>query len=101
MIALLKMCEDKEKFPRYLPETVKVAHKTGSVDDARTDAGILFFPGGPVALCVLTAENQDHSWLIDNAGNLFCARVARAVHDYYRAKHERPGAADKVDTKRK
>jgi beta-lactamase class A len=99
MIALLETCEDKEKFPRFLPESVKVAHKTGSVDDARTDAGILFLPSGPVALCVLTAENEDHSWLIDNAGNLFCARVAKTVHDYFAAKH--PSVADKPETKRK
>jgi beta-lactamase class A len=101
MIALLETCEDKEKFPRFLPESVKVAHKTGSVDDARTDAGILFLPSGPVALCVLTAENEDHSWLIDNAGNLFCARVAKIVHDYFAAKHGRPSIADKPETKRK
>jgi beta-lactamase class A len=83
MLDLLAHCEDHEKFPRLLPESVKVAHKTGSLSDTRTDAGILSFPGGPVALCVLTRDNQDHRWVVDNEGNLFCARIAKEVHDYF------------------
>lgn len=86
MLEHLKKCDDKEKFPRFLPSKTVVAHKTGSVSDARTDAGILYTPGGPVALCVLTDENADKSWQIDNAGNLLCARVAREVHDHFAAR---------------
>jgi hypothetical protein len=63
-----------------------VAHKTGSVSDARTDAGILYLKRGPVAVCVLTAENVDKSWTPDNAGNLLCARVAKAVTEYFQPK---------------
>jgi beta-lactamase class A len=80
---LLK-CDDKEKFPRLLPKDVKIRHKTGSVSNARTDAGILEFPGGPVALVVLTNENEDQSWTAENAGNRLCAEVAKAVVDHFR-----------------
>jgi beta-lactamase class A len=83
MLEHLKKCEDKDKFPRFLPSKTVVAHKTGSLDAVRTDAGILYLAGGPVALCVLTAENEDKSWRADNAGNLLCATVAKAVNDYY------------------
>jgi beta-lactamase class A len=96
MIALLKKCEDREKFPRFLPENVTVAHKTGSVNDARTDAGILYLSGGPVALCVLTAENADNRWVVDNAGNLFCANVAREVYDYFQAKGANKSAKERT-----
>src|SRR5262249_34342277 len=65
MLDLLRTCEDNAKFPRFLPEGIRVAHKTGSVSDARTDAGILYLPSGPVAVCVLTAENQDKRWVLD------------------------------------
>ena len=82
----LLACDDKEKFPRFLPAGVKAFHKTGSVSDARTDAGILEFPGGPVAICVLTATNDDKRWTADNAGNRLCADVAKAVHAYYAKK---------------
>jgi hypothetical protein len=56
------------------------------VSDARTDAGILVTPAGPVAVCVLTNENEDKSWKPDNAGNLLCARVAKEVYDAYGAR---------------
>ncbi|HZT81615.1 MAG TPA: serine hydrolase [Gemmataceae bacterium] len=79
----LKKCDDKDKFTRLLPPGTVVAHKTGQVSDARTDAGILYLPGGPVALCVLTCDNADRAWRPDNAGNVFCAKVAREVYEYF------------------
>jgi beta-lactamase class A len=85
MLDHMKKCDDKDKFTRFLPAGTVVAHKTGSVSEARTDAGILYFKGGPVALCVLTAENQDRVWRRDNAGNLFCAQVAKEVHAHFAA----------------
>jgi beta-lactamase class A len=85
MVKHLKKCEDKDKFTRFLPAGTVVAHKTGSVDDIRTDAGILYLKSGPVALCVLTAGNADRSWRQDNAGNVMCARVAKAVYEHFTA----------------
>lgn len=76
-------CDDADKFPRFLPAGTKVAFKTGSVDAARTAAGIIECPGGPVAICVLTDQNEDRRWVADNAGNKLCADVARAVFDHY------------------
>lgn len=86
MLDHLKKCDDKDKFPRFLPSTVTVAHKTGSVNNSRTDAGILYFKEGPVALCVLTDENEDKTWKQDNAGNRLCAEVAKTVHEHYSKK---------------
>jgi beta-lactamase class A len=86
MIEHLKKCEDKDCFPRFLPAKVTVAHKTGSVTGVRTDAGILYTPSGPIALCVLTENNEDKSWRPDNAGNVLCARVAQEVVQYFDAK---------------
>jgi len=83
MLEHMKKCDDKDKFSRFLPKGVTVAHKTGSVSNARTDAGILYFKNGPVALCVLTNENEDKSWTPDNAGNKLCADVARVVVEYF------------------
>ncbi len=79
MLAHLKTCDDKYKFRRFLPDDAVLAYKTGSVDAVRTAAGILYTPDGPVALCVLTADNADHRWTRDNAGDLLCAEIAREV----------------------
>jgi beta-lactamase class A len=83
MIGHLKKCDDKEKFKRFLPEKTEVAHKTGTTSEVRTDAGIIYLPGGPVAVCVLTADNEDKSWRSDNAGNVLCGKVAKEVYDYF------------------
>lgn len=83
MLEHLKKCNDQDKFTRFLPAKTVVAHKTGSVADIRTDAGILYLPSGPVALCVLTEKNEDKSWRPDNPGNLLCAKVAKEVYDYF------------------
>jgi beta-lactamase class A len=86
MLAHLRACDDKDKFPRFLPAGTKVAFKTGSLEEVRTAAGIIDCGAGPVALCVLSEDNKDHRWVTDNAGNRLCAEVARAVFDYFRAK---------------
>lgn len=91
MIEHLRACDDRDKFPRFLPPGTKLAFKTGSVEEVRTAAGLLETPAGPVALCVLTAGNQDRRWVPDNAGNLLCAEVAREVFDYY--KRDDPAAS--------
>jgi serine-type D-Ala-D-Ala carboxypeptidase (penicillin-binding protein 5/6) len=88
MHAHLLACDDKLKFPKLLPAGTKVAHKTGSVDSSRTDAGIIYTPAGPIALCVLTNDNKDKSWTDKNAGDLLCARIAREVYDHFNAKKD-------------
>ena len=49
IIATLRLAQDTERMTRYLVDTpgVSVAHKPGAVDNAKTDAGIMFFKGGP------------------------------------------------------
>ena len=84
ILTFLKLTEDKKKFRRYLPSSVTLAHKTGSVSRARTDAGILYLNKTAVILCVLTAKNKDRSWGNRNAGDLLCAKVAKVVYDHFR-----------------
>jgi beta-lactamase class A len=83
MVGHLKKCEDATKLKRLLPEKIEVAHKSGSVNDVKTDAGILYLPTGPVAVCVLTAKNADKSYKSDNAANVLIGRIAREVHDHF------------------
>jgi beta-lactamase class A len=83
MLGHMKKCDDKLKLKRFLPEGIELAHKSGTVSDARTDAGILYLPSGPVAICVLTAKNEDRSFKDDNAGNILIGRVAQQVVEHY------------------
>jgi len=79
----LAACDDKQKFGKLLPASSKLFHKTGSVAAVRTDAGLLETPAGTLALVVLTNNNKDTSWGDTNAGDLLCARVARAAFDHF------------------
>ena len=83
MIDHLLSCQDETRFPRFLPSGTKIAHKTGAVSRVRCDAGIIYSPSGPIALCVLTSENEDQRWVDDNAANRLCARVAKIVYDHF------------------
>jgi D-alanyl-D-alanine carboxypeptidase (penicillin-binding protein 5/6)/beta-lactamase class A len=83
MLGHLKACDDKQKMTRFLPAGTVVAHKTGSVNASKTDAGIIYTKSGPVALCVLTDENDDRRWVADNAAQVLIGKVAREVYDHF------------------
>lgn len=83
MLEHLKACQERDKFPRFLPPGTVVAFKGGSVNDARTAAGLIESPSGAIAVCVLTTENEDRQWTPENAGEVLCARVAREAFDYF------------------
>jgi D-alanyl-D-alanine carboxypeptidase (penicillin-binding protein 5/6) len=93
MMDNLYACDDKLKVPRLLPPGTKVAHKTGSVDSSRTDAGIIDTPSGPIAYCILTDKNQDRRWTDDNEGDKFCAEIGAAIYKYFNPKSKAPAAA--------
>jgi beta-lactamase class A len=86
MLDHMRQCDDKVKMRRFLPKGTKVAYKTGSVDAARTEAGIIETPGGPVALCVMTSDNEDQRWVRDNAGDRLCAEAAREVYRHFKTR---------------
>ena len=91
MLEHLLHCEDESKLMRFLPDETKVAHKGGAVSRVRCDAGIVFAPTGPFALCVLTSNNEDRSWTRNNAGNRFCAEVTRVVYRHFAGGATTPG----------
>lgn len=83
MLKHLRAAEDPHKLRRFLPPGTKVAVKTGDLDATKTAAGLIECGRGPVAVCVLTTENEDKRWVTDNAGNRLCAEVAQAVFNHF------------------
>jgi beta-lactamase class A len=80
MVEILKKQVYEEGIPRHLADDVVVAHKTGGLDAARHDCGIVYAADRDYALCILTRENTDQSWRIDNQAQLLIADLARMVH---------------------
>jgi beta-lactamase class A len=82
-VAMLRDNQDGTKLVRWLPETVTAAHKTGEVDQARNDCGIIYGPDAPVAICAMTRENRDTTYAVDNPAHLLIARIGREVFHHY------------------
>lgn len=83
MLGHLYACEDRQKLARFLPEGTRLAHKSGSVNDVRCEAGIIDSSSGPIAVCVLTADNADQSWGKENAAEILCGKIAAAACSYF------------------
>jgi beta-lactamase class A len=74
----------RSAIPRYLDGTTgatgdSIANKTGSLDAVRNDVGAVSTKSGMMILSIFTYENADHSWGVEQEGELTCAKVARAI----------------------
>ena len=77
MLWILRHNADNSKLARF-NYNVRLAHKSGDVDQARTDCGVFFLPARVVA-CVLTKENEDRRYWDESEGNAVIARLCEAV----------------------
>ena len=61
-----------------LPEDVRVAHKPGSLDGARSDAGVVFVPGRPFVFSALVSFARD-----GRAAERAIAELARRAYEHF------------------
>lgn len=85
MIGMLRNNFDYSEIPRHLPPGVSVAHKTGALNAARHDCGIVYSKQRDYVLCVFTTDNTDQSWRLDNEGRVTIADLARVTHEFMTA----------------
>lgn len=76
MITLLKKQQLNEKLPKYLPDTVEIAHKTGELDYFSHDAGIVF---GHKPYIIVVMSDSDNP----PAANERIASISNAVYSYF------------------
>lgn len=80
MYSLLKMQERRNKIPANLPDGVKVANKTGELDDVENDAGIIYNTAKNIDL-VVCFMSQD---LTDTGeAQAVIAQDSRLIYGYY------------------
>ncbi len=77
MINLLKEQRLNNKIPRYLPEGVVIAHKTGELGFVSHDAGIVYTPKGDYILIVLTESANPE------AAEERIADISKRVYTYF------------------
>jgi beta-lactamase class A len=77
---MLEMMEHNTKdtmLQRYV-EGARVAHKDGEVNQSRNECALWYLRNRIVA-CVLTKENADQRWVVDNEGELTLAKMGDAI----------------------
>ena len=77
MLDILAHNEDYNAMQRHV-EALSVPHKTGATDEVRTECA-LFSLQTRVVACVLTKENVDQRWLLDNEALVTMGNMGRAV----------------------
>lgn len=77
MFGILKQQALNDGIPKYLPESVEVAHKTGKVDDTAHDAGVVYGPNGDYVMVALS-ESDDPVTATERI-----AEVSQAVYNYF------------------
>ena len=77
MLDILDHNEDNTLLQRDL-DGVRAAHKTGAVDDARTECS-LFYLRSRVVACVFTKDNKDQRWILDSEPQVTMAHMGAAI----------------------
>ena len=80
-IAILKEQTDGSGIRRDLDPSLVVANKSGAVDDARNDVGIVYAANGPIIISAFTHDNADHRWTRNNAGEVLIGKLAKTIVD--------------------
>jgi beta-lactamase class A len=74
----------REAVPRYLDAmpgatSDSIANKTGALDAVRNDVAAVSTKNGMAIISAFTFNNQDHTWGVDQEGQLTIAKLARAI----------------------
>jgi beta-lactamase class A len=94
MITIMKRQQDRNGIARGTGE-LAVANKTGSLNHLRSDVGIVYSPGGRVALAITVDDLPDVNYSPDNAGSIFISQLTShlleglAKHENQRGAHPR------------
>jgi beta-lactamase class A len=79
MISVLKRCQDASGIRRRIGD-LPVANKTGVLDALRSDVGIVYSKGGPIAMAI-TVDGMKVDYSPNNAGSLLIADLAKMLVD--------------------
>lgn len=77
MLDILEHNEDNTLLQRDL-DNVRAAHKTGAVDDARTECS-LFYLRSRVVACVFMKDNKDQRWILDSEPQVTMAHMGATI----------------------
>jgi beta-lactamase class A len=77
MVDIMSRQHHKWGIPKYLPGTLRIANKTGTLNYVKNDSGIVFFEGRPYVLSVFTTKKEAKAF-----GKTWIPQVSRIVYDW-------------------
>ena len=77
MLEILKRQSLNDRIPKYLPENLEIAHKTGELFNSKHDAGIVFSKKGDYMIVVLS-DTDDPNIAAEKIANL-----SKAIYEYF------------------
>ena len=76
MLDILLRQQVSGRLDLYIPEEVKIAHKTGTLDNLEHDVGIVYLPNTDYIICVLTNNLESNK-----EGREIIGLISKAVYD--------------------
>lgn len=80
MLEVMKRCQDNTGIRRKLPG-VPIANKIGALDALRSDVGIVYSKGGPIAMAITVDGIPAPDWGPDNPGSVMISDLAQLLVD--------------------
>ena len=78
ILDIMKMQQVRDGIARHAPEDLEIASKSGSLDALRSDVGIVYEKGGPIAIAI-TVDDMPTDDSVDNAGNKLMWELASVL----------------------
>ncbi len=78
MLTILKRQRDRNGLGRDMKD-VDVADKTGALEHLRSDVGIIYSSGGPIAMAVTVDDMPQEDWTSDNPGLLLISQLSEIM----------------------
>lgn len=86
MISVLKRQRDHDGIGRDLKD-VDIANKSGALDHLRSDVGIVYAKGGPIAMAITVDDIPEIDYTPDNPGDLLISALSQILIDGLAAGH--------------
>ena len=78
MLAILKRQRDHDSIGRDMKDIV-IASKSGALDHLRSDVGIVYSKGGPIAMAITVEDIPEIDYTPDNPGNLLISALSEIL----------------------
>lgn len=81
-----------------VPSSVKIASKTGAVNQARSEVILVHAPHGDYVFCIATKNQQDESWRKENEGYMLIRKVSEIIWNHFepKSKWKQPEGYDQL-----